>query len=392
MTNRGEITEGKFEDSKLLGFYYFKASSIANITDKPKDLNSGGTLFNFTSGNNIMTQIIVDNSGYRWYRLGSGDFVKIGVPFSDIINLLTKYYKDNGSINTSTFEESNKIGSYNFPTSLLTNITDKPNGLTRGGVLFNFNTGANAKGQLILDVLGRMWFRFGNEPFTRITNERDVVWYAMGDSITQGFYSENGEIAGPTNDNIVTNIAKLNGYNFTNYAEGGSGYVHKATVLSKLNAREKADTINFANCDLVTLAFGVNDWHYNCKIGTVEDDFNVINDTMCANMKYCINKIMSDNPLCKIIVLTPFNCSKYGGDFNSNWGLGTSLETSGTLQNVIDKIIEVCDYYGLEYIDQSKISIVNRINTPIIMNDGIHPTLESFKVIAKDLASKINIK
>lgn len=217
------------------------------------------------------------------------------------------------------------------------------------------------------------------------------VWYALGDSITQGYTSKDGAISSVTQNSWANIVAYKNGYKLSNYAVGGSGYNHNGTVLDHLNARDKVDTIDFSGCDLVTLAFGLNDWHYNVQIGTSEDD-PATGGTMASNMRYCIEKILTDNPYCKIIVLFPMNNSAFGtgNTYENNWGLGATYSTSGTLQHIIDVQMAICEFYGIEYIDQSKTSVVNRKNIQTLLNDGTHPTAEAHRALGANLARQIN--
>lgn len=214
------------------------------------------------------------------------------------------------------------------------------------------------------------------------------VWYAFGDSITQGYYSENGSLAGVTVMGYPTYAALENGWKLYNLGVGGSGYIKDSTSLSKPNAKGQMENINFSDCDICTLAFGVNDWHYNQVIGTVDDDPSD-GTTMASNMKWCIEKIMTDNPLCRLNIILPMNCSTYGGDFDSDWGLGCAFSTSGTLQHVIDVIKGIAEYYHLPYIDQSNSGIANRYNIQAVLNDGIHPALETFKPYGLRIAKEI---
>ena len=227
--------------------------------------------------------------------------------------------------------------------------------------------------------------------FSDVVKSSIPVWYAFGDSITQGYTSINGAISSVTAFNYVYYVSMYNNYFPVNYAEGGAGYNHKATVGELKTAKEKIDGIDFSGCDLVTLAYGVNDWHYGVDIGTI-DDSTSLGTTMASNMKYCIEKILTDNPLCKIIVLLPMNNSAFGTGNNkeNNWGLGATVANSGTLQHVIDVEKSICKYYGIEYIDQSKTGLVNRENIQDILSDGTHPIESAYKIIGANLARQIH--
>lgn len=212
------------------------------------------------------------------------------------------------------------------------------------------------------------------------------VWYAFGDSITQGYTSINGAISSVTRYNYVYYVSQYNNYIAYNYAEGGAGYNHAATVGEFKTAKQKIDGISFANCDLVTLAYGVNDWHYGVDIGTINDSAS-LGTTMCSNMKYCIEKIMNDNPLCKIIVILPMNNSAFGtGNTKANnWGYGADVN-GHTLKDIVDLEIEICNYYGIEYVTQS---VVNRENIQAVLSDGTHPIAELYPVMGANLARQI---
>ena len=393
---RGVATGTTFASNSHIGFYRFTQSALENFSDAPNDLNIGGVLFNYKMATGGTAQTIIDTRGNSWFRLDTKPFVNTTQAL--INNSIVPCLKNNGEVSGTTLLSNSNIGFYNIPLASLTNFTDVPNDMQKGGTLFNYRMGTGSPGQTIIDTKGNTWFRWGTNEFVNVGKimrdaviKRDVTWYALGDSITQGFTGENGQISGVTQNNYVNTVAKLNGYTVTNYGTGGSGYVHNATVGDLLNARSKVDTINFANCDLVTLSFGVNDWHYDESIGDVTDNPST-GRTLCSNMKYCIEKILSDNPYAKIIVLTPLNSSKFGGDFSTNWGLGYAFPTAGTLANIVDKEKQICEYYGIEYVEMTKCSIVNRFNITDVLGDGLHPTPGLYPALGKDLASKINFK
>lgn len=221
------------------------------------------------------------------------------------------------------------------------------------------------------------------------SDENTPLWFALGDSITQGFYSANGSLASSITPNSWANIAAYKSkYLIKNYAVGGSGYVHNGTVLDQLNARDHVDTIDFSDADFVTLAYGVNDWKYEEPLGTMDDDV-AVGGTIISNMRYVIEKILSDNPLAKLFIITPINCSKYGTQAN-NWGIGYSFPNNGTLETIYEAEKTVAEYYGIELIDLTHNSVVNRISAPSLLSDGVHPTLDCHKQMGAELSKKIN--
>ena len=219
-------------------------------------------------------------------------------------------------------------------------------------------------------------------------------WFALGDSIVEGYASSKNDDG--TYNQFVTEsanrwvniVAEMNGYQLTNKGTGGMGYLQGTN-----NARILADKTDFSQCDFVTLAYGVNDWKYAVNIGSMADDITA-GGSMVANMRYVIQKILSDNPYCKIFVITPINCRSYG-TYDTNWGIGYKGGTTGALnglglQDIFDRMKEVCDYHGIEMIDMTHNSIVNRDNIRTMLADYVHPTVECHKMMARELAKKIN--
>ena len=217
-----------------------------------------------------------------------------------------------------------------------------------------------------------------------------VNWVALGDSITQGYYSvlENGEgkLAFGSKFAWSTLLARKTGWTLANSAVGGSGFVHKGTVLDKLSGREHIDKMDFISAELVTLAFGVNDWKGNDPLGSMDDDIEA-GGTFYSNMRYCIEKILKDNQDVEIVVIAPLNCCRYGVE-KTNWGLGYKFSKSGTLQDIYDAMKEVCDYYGLPLID---LTHNEEINSDIQnwFPDGVHPSKEKHARLAEILEEEL---
>jgi lysophospholipase L1-like esterase len=232
----------------------------------------------------------------------------------------------------------------------------------------------------------------------KVGSAEEVRWFALGDSITEGYASalnDDGtyrQYITSAENRWVNILAAKNGYTLTNHGIGGSGYLaNKSGAI--LNARQLADTLDFSQCDIVTLAYGVNDWKYAVNIGSMTDDITT-GGSMVANMRYVIKKILTDNPLCKIFVITPINCKSYG-TYDTNWGIGYKGGTTGALnslglQDIFDRLKEVCEYHGIEMIDMTHSSIVNRENIEAVLADNVHPTEECHKAMARELAKKIN--
>lgn len=225
----------------------------------------------------------------------------------------------------------------------------------------------------------------------------DVNWCAMGDSITEGYVSYlNGTT--PTSSVIeeeawAHKVAIRNNWRLTNKGIGGSGWIDLANTDTEgvTAAWNVARNTDFTPFNLVTLAFGVNDWKGNIPLGTIDDSTDTPT-TIYGGMKATIEAIIASNPYCKIVVITPINCVGY--DFNygteeTNWGLSKTFSNNGTLEDIFLAMVNVCEYYGIEYVDMTHKSVVNRKNILKCLTDGVHPNAETHTLLAHELAKKI---
>lgn len=168
----------------------------------------------------------------------------------------------------------------------------------------------------------------------------------------------------------------------------GSGFVTGTTF------RTVVDRNNFASVDLVTIMLGINDWKNEAavdKVGTISDS-PATGGTIMSELRYGLEKIIGDNPYCKIILITPIN-AKIGsrGTEDTNWAYGYTgtITPAGSLKSFNDKLKEVCEYYGIQVIDMTNSSVVNRKSITTVLPDGIHPNLDSYKALGLELARKI---
>lgn len=375
-----------------MGYYNCTTGYVANLTDAPSDLSSGFIVEVYPyASSGVIYQTITDNNGDQWFRYNSEPFVK---KISDM-SVCQQYRGNIQTLGYSTIRDCKQMGYYNCPTAYISNLTDKPSDLTSGFIVEVYpNAAGGVIYQTITDNNGEQWFRHSSNPFVRKNSNgyAKPVWYAIGDSITQGFYSymNGGTPAISTTTNCWAKIvADKAGFSLTNYGVGGSGFVHNATVGDHLNARDHIDTIDFSSADIVTIAFGINDWKGSDTFGSFNDDITT-GGTVYSNMRYVIEKILTDNPECKVFIITPINASKYGNQ-SGNWSLSHTINGK-TLEDMFQLEKTVADYYGIELIDMTHQSTFNRLNCPVLMVDGVHPTLKGHQLMGAELAQKINFK
>lgn len=214
------------------------------------------------------------------------------------------------------------------------------------------------------------------------------VLYAIGDSITYGTGVGGNINAWPTR------LMDIMGYDTENSRNLGISGIGFCTPVLERTVRDVVDERDFSVADVVTVAAGVNDW----KNGSakVADFF--------TELEYCLGKIRSDNPYCKIFYILPFNFLPKDSVFETFWALGYKLPGTtedycfgNTLQEFVNLIKEKFEEEPLKSLDvhvfdmtKSPITRYNIETALIGGDDGIHPTAQTHKVLAREIARRIS--
>lgn len=220
---------------------------------------------------------------------------------------------------------------------------------------------------------------------------RTVRWCAIGDSITEGYISceKEPKYKLSKSDAWAYKLAKITGWELTNNAIGGTGFIrnHPDSEDAGWNV---VKNIDFTQFDFVTIAYGVNDWKYNCTLGTFNDDIENPT-TIYGAMRSTIETIIASNPLCKIFIISPVNCSAFGSE-SGNWGISYSFSNNGTLEQIFEAEKTVAEYYGIEFIDMLHNSIINRKNIKTCLIDNVHPSADTHTVMAHEIGGRLRWK
>ena len=221
-----------------------------------------------------------------------------------------------------------------------------------------------------------------------------MKYYALGDSITKGMYANEGASSsnGKTDASYPYWIATQNGFDLVNLGVSGSGYVKKGTpetgVLDddspEANAVDVVDGNSFTGADVITLAWGINDYKGPSTIylGSIETA-EAGDGTVIGNMMYCIEKLIEKAPKANIIVMLPMNQNRFGSSTEAmNWSFGYPFNPSAdnkTLSDYRDAIKACAEHYNLMVIDPETVSPINRLNITSCLGDGLHPTIPFHK-------------
>lgn len=219
-------------------------------------------------------------------------------------------------------------------------------------------------------------------------------WLALGDSITAGVYSWKNEDGSSSRTQTGTkyNYANLisewyNNAVVDNKAILGLGYAFTDSNPER-NIVNIIDSIDNWDYDLISIMLGTNDYYSQSgQIGTKSSEAG--DGTISGNCRYCIEKIMRENPSCRLVILSPLNMKT--GDISTKYALNKQNSKGFTLIEEMNIIKYWCEYYGIEFINMTtECSEVNVLNINTAIADSVHPTKETNVLIAKSLATKLH--
>ncbi|MDB7775339.1 SGNH/GDSL hydrolase family protein [Lactiplantibacillus plantarum] len=138
--------------------------------------------------------------------------------------------------------------------------------------------------------------------------------------------------------------------------------------------------------DLITVWFGINDFHYGRKLGIFGDDDQ---STVFGATDYVFKTLITNNPTSKIIVLTPMKQHGYNQSPDS-----FTKNKQGLLQSdYVNAIKRVADYYSLPILDlyaESGISPFIPGQATAYLRDGLHPNQAGEYRVANKIVDFIN--
>lgn len=316
--------------------------------------------------------------------------------------LFNSFYKDLRMIKNGALSDYNNAeGFYGCNAPNISNITDLPSNISTGFILRNeqiklSDTSVFGTFQTVQSRHGEIATRFITtsnvaDDWT-VLRTKSIEMVSIGDSIPLGTYSWFDESAQwghlsavDTKISYVQKMCNIKGIVNRNYCHGGLGWLRTANDETSL--KPLLDTIDFTSVNYVYIQLGTNDWNYSFTLGSVEDAKD--SDTVCGNIRYAIEYIYDKNPIIKLCVALPFNRAPGGASYKYNWGYGAMNSQSKTLKDYCDVIKNICDEYGVQYIDWTTNSAIGRLNIQKMLPDGTHPSVKAHEILAHELAGRI---
>ena len=384
------VSETELLQLNQAGSYMLTSSVLANITDAPSGASGDYLVSVSTFDNGYFQEMIslshADEHHVRFILNSSGAGTWYSWKWSNYTSTL---FYTRGYFSGTSLASKSIAGYYLLVSSMISDLTDAPDGLSGDYVLVVYPFGNGYAQELISlvrpDERHIRYILNSSGTGTWNSIRRDSIKIAtFGDSITRGQIGGTSPAQYTDSGFVRASISK--GYSVDNYGIGGIGYSYTVNGHNALNEINNAD---LTDVDIVTLSFGVNDWQNNMPVGSVDD--NTI-DTMCGGMNLAIAKVIEKAPTASIIIFSPLNCTFEGGTASGKWALGQSLPTSGTLEDVFMAMKAVCDKHEIAFVDMTHnnpaVNCLNADDTNVL-GDGLHPTVSTYKHLGRVIANYI---
>ena len=208
--------------------------------------------------------------------------------------------------------------------------------------------------------------------------QNDTVYYALGDSITSGSYSnDDGEGIVATNApwSYPNRIARKYGCVVHNLGVPGAPITQFGTQASLVQS----------DATLVTITGGANDYSGNIPLGTHSS--SVGTSTVCGALKSAIQTIANTAPNARIVLISPMLIKR--GTVNTKWSLNYTGSAGFTYAELANAMKDIADDYNLEFVDGTRQGPVNILNISSAEKDNTHPTKDFYNAIANWVGSKL---
>lgn len=190
-------------------------------------------------------------------------------------------------------------------------------------------------------------------------------YVSVGDSIT--WYDRNSFTA-----NTTSTYSGFECIGYQSYICLKLGCEHENCGYSgKTSAymREQVLAKDFTDVDIVSIMTGMNDWGTSMDVETYKQ-----------NLRDMIDHILTNNPVCKVVMLSP------------TYGWYTSSSLGHSPRTYTEAMKEVALEYGLPFFDNMANNGINKHNYASFMCDDtskvnylIHPNLEAYNIIGNQI-------
>lgn len=174
------------------------------------------------------------------------------------------------------------------------------------------------------------------------------------------------------------------------YTAQDAGVTNESAQI--LNKEERVNTlknIDFSKVDIVTIAYGTNDFTGE---NVLDDESNLLNtETFGGALRYSIETLLTAYPNLRIFICTPtWRFWNTSGEYTQDSDTYTNGK-GNTLINFVNKVKEICNDYHLPCIDNYFELGFNKFNRSqyFTNTDGTHPILSGRQLMAGHIAKEL---
>ncbi len=167
----------------------------------------------------------------------------------------------------------------------------------------------------------------------------------------------------------------------------GSSWEAPETYAARLATLK---SIDFSNVDIITVAFGTNDWNFSYPIDNEQNPKDTL--TYCGGFRYAIEKLLTAFPQIRVFTCTPIFRTRLDEnhqviEYSDTWANGNGKK----LFEFAAALKDLSSEYNIKCIDNYYETCFNKLNRTIYYrtNDGTHPNEAGRKVIAFNIANGI---
>lgn len=331
----GEIVDGTVENKTDNYFYAVMDNNITKVAGTLK------MLFNIENGDvKVSTFLLLAD-----VREGIGENTGSSGGDTEVTVDLKDYQKktDNG------LETKNKyiVGAINEVNSQCKDIAKQIENIGTGGG--STNTG------IPTFLKGKKYIAIGDSIVENQGTTANPITYSGTD--LQGIVHTEEVVKG-----YIQEIENRYGLVCTNLGKGGHTIVNDYANLMN---------INYSDVALVTIAYGCNDARLSVPLGTVNSSDGT---TFAGALNNILRKIYTDNPECRVIVLTALQRL-----YVSEFGIATANSNGNYLIDFVDMCKKVANKRSTKCIDVYRDCGINQTNLYYYTREGVHPLNTGYK-------------
>lgn len=202
----------------------------------------------------------------------------------------------------------------------------------------------------------------------------------LGDSITQGVNASNDNTTYPGY------LKNKYGMNVTNVGIAGSTWANYNDGYDDISIIHQVDNNTLSGYDYITIFAGTNDWGRN-NGNTIGDKTDNVKNTVKGAMNYVIEKILTDNPSAKLMIITPMWRQRQSvGD---NKDSDTNALGGQYLIDYVNAIEEQANFLHIPCLNLYKNCLINKFNYNNYLSDGLHPNDKGYELLADKISSAL---